>query len=345
MSYIPILPQNQPHVTASVDNYLHRDRNRCIVVILTSLLLLIWAGVVFCAKVPIMLKERIAVYIDGGNLYRKLKNLGIPEESSRFNFSAFVEYLVGDRVLVSKRYYVGIVRNVDGSQKSENMVKGQQKFLNSLRDEGFEVKPGKIMYDEGLIREKGVDVKLSLDIAIGAVDNLYDTAIVISSDTDLVPVIKYVKNAKKKSVEYVGFGSNPSLGMIKESSVPRIFSKQDVSSFQTKTLKFKESLIELITSGQKTFTWRLFDEKQIKSGDVLIFKISETSKEFAQARAVTITEKKLCDISEMDYEKSGVSYQSLDERVGHYKKMYGENVSGENVVKIIQFELIEKYTK
>ena len=177
-------------------------------------------------------KERVAVYIDGGNTYRRLKELGIPERLARIDYSAFIEHLVGERVLVSKRYYIGIVRNVDGSEKAEKMVKDQQKFLNNLKTEGFEVKYGRIMYDDGKIREKGVDIKLAVDLVIGASDNLYDTTIVISSDTDLIPAIKYVYKAKKKNVEYIGFGSNPSFGMIKESSISRVFSNIDMAKFQ-----------------------------------------------------------------------------------------------------------------
>ncbi len=176
--------------------------------------------------------EIIAVYIDGGNTYRRLKEIGIPEKSKRFDFSAFVEHLAGERSLGSKRYYVGIVKNFENSRKGEKMVKDQQKFLEGLRSENFEVKSGKIMYDGGRIREKGVDVKLSVDLVIGAVDDLYDTAIVISSDTDLIPAIKYVRKAKNKNIEYIGFGSNPSFGMIKECSAPRVFSKIDLLKFQ-----------------------------------------------------------------------------------------------------------------
>jgi uncharacterized LabA/DUF88 family protein len=178
-------------------------------------------------------KESAAVYIDGGNTYRRLKDLGIPENSRRFDYSTFVRHLVGKRNLISKRYYVGIVRNFDNSEKGARMEKSQQKFLNNLRDEGFDIKPGRIMYDgTDRIREKGVDVKLSVDLVIGAVDNLYDTAVVVSSDTDLIPAIKYVRSAKNKIIEYVGFANNPSLGLIKESSMSRVFSKTDLSQFQ-----------------------------------------------------------------------------------------------------------------
>lgn len=181
--------------------------------------------------------EVVAIYIDGGNTYKRLKSLGIPQKLNRFDYSAFVKHLVGRRTLLSKRYYIGTVKNVDGSEKSEKMVRSQQKFLNGLQKEGFEIKRGKIMYDGGSIREKGVDVKLSLDLVVGAVDNLYDTAIVISSDTDLIPAIKYVIKAKNKKVEYIGFGADASFGMIKEASTPRIFSDIDLFQFQTKTDK------------------------------------------------------------------------------------------------------------
>lgn len=177
-------------------------------------------------------KERVVVYIDGSNTYNKLKKLGLPEEGKRFDFSAFVSHIIGERKLVSKRYYVGIVRNHDGSEKSETLARKQQQFLETLRSTGFEVKPGKIMYDGGRIREKGIDVKLAVDLVVGAADSLYDTAIVISSDTDLIPAIKYAISAKGKRVEYIGFAGTPSLGMIKECSSQRLFAAEDLLSFQ-----------------------------------------------------------------------------------------------------------------
>ncbi len=176
-------------------------------------------------------REKVAVYIDGSNTYNKLKKLGLPDKDKRFDFSAFVSHIVGERQLVSKRYYVGIVRNHDDSEKSEKLVRKQQQFLESLRSTGFEVKPGKIMYDGGRIREKGVDVKLAVDLVIGAADNLYDTAVVVSSDTDLIPAIKYLRY-KKKDVEYIGFAGDPSLGMIKECNTQRLFSREDLAPFQ-----------------------------------------------------------------------------------------------------------------
>ncbi|MBI5004484.1 NYN domain-containing protein [Candidatus Kaiserbacteria bacterium] len=179
-------------------------------------------------------RDRVAIYFDGNNTYNKLKGLGLPERSQRFSFAKFAAHLVGeDRELVSKRYYVGIVRNHDNSEKGEAFVKGQQKFLDGLRTDGFDVKPGRIMYDgKDRIREKGVDVKLAVDLVIGAADDMYDVAIVVSSDTDLIPAIKYVRNGKNKVVEYIGFAGMPSIGMVKECNTQRLFSKEDLLPFQ-----------------------------------------------------------------------------------------------------------------
>lgn len=96
-------------------------------------------------------KDRVAVYIDGSNTYNKLKKLGLPDEDKRFDFSAFISHIIGERQLVSKRYYVGIVRNHDNSEKSEKLVRKQQQFLETLRTDRFEIKRGKIMYDGGRI--------------------------------------------------------------------------------------------------------------------------------------------------------------------------------------------------
>ena len=46
--------------------------------------------------------------------------------------------------------------------------------------------------------EKGIDVMMSLDIVIGARDDLYDVAVVVSADTDLDPAIEAAVVAGKK---------------------------------------------------------------------------------------------------------------------------------------------------
>ena len=89
------------------------------------------------------------------------------------------------------------------------------------------------MYDSGKTREKGTDVKIAADLIIGAIDNLYNTAILVSSDTDLIPAIRYIKFRKKK-LEYVGFSHAPSFGIQKFANFSRLLLPLDVEKFKAK---------------------------------------------------------------------------------------------------------------
>lgn len=182
-------------------------------------------------------KERIAVYIDGSNFYGYLKDKEINfPKGTKFNFKEFVDFLVGDeRQLVSKRYYTGVFRNLDGSDKSKNLVSGQQKFFSNLKNDGFIIKRGRIMPIDKVYKEKGTDVKIAVDLIVGAVDNLYDTAILVSSDTDLIPAVRYIKY-KDKKIEYVGFAHAPSLGIQKYANFSILLLPRDIERFKEKTL-------------------------------------------------------------------------------------------------------------
>src|SRR3989344_970626 len=182
-------------------------------------------------------KEKVAIYIDGSNFYGYLKDKEINfPKGTKFNFKEFVDFLVGDkRQLVSKRYYTGVIRNLDGSDKSKNLVSGQQKFFSRLKNDGFTIKRGRIMPIDKVYKEKGTDVKIAVDLIVGAVDDLYDTAILVSSDTDLIPAIRYIKY-KSKRFEYVGFAHAPSLGMQKYADLSRLLLPQDIEKFREKRL-------------------------------------------------------------------------------------------------------------
>jgi uncharacterized LabA/DUF88 family protein len=182
-------------------------------------------------------KERVAVYIDGSNFYGYLKDkkIGFPQ-GSKFDFKRFVDFLVsGRRELISKRYYTGVFRNFDNSEKSKNLVAGQQKFFTNIEKDGFVIKRGRIMPLGNLYKEKGTDVKISVDLIVGAVDDLYDTAILVSSDTDLIPAIRYIRY-KEKKLEYVGFAHSPSLGIQKYANISRLLLPEDVDKFKKNTL-------------------------------------------------------------------------------------------------------------
>lgn len=178
--------------------------------------------------------KKVAIYIDGSNLYHKLKDLAV-ENTLDFNYRALADFLAHGRKVVSYRYYIGVVRAKEGNEKANKMRTEQQKLFSNLEKQGFCIKRGYLMESGGKFHEKGVDVKIATDMLIGAYDNLFDTAILLSSDTDLIPAIKHIRYLKKE-IEYIGFSHCPSFGLQKNAALSRLLIKDDISQFIIPTL-------------------------------------------------------------------------------------------------------------
>lgn len=179
------------------------------------------------------IKQRVAVFIDGSNLYHKLKDLNL-KNSTYFQYGKLAQFLVRNDILVTKRYYIGVVRAKGGDEKAKQLQRNQMKLFNHLgsKQEGFVVERGYLMKSDGVFHEKGVDVKIAVDLLVGAYEDTYDRVVLISSDTDLIPVIEKVKSLGKK-VEYIGFSHKPSYGLIKSTSETRLLTKEEIFAFQT----------------------------------------------------------------------------------------------------------------
>lgn len=59
-----------------------------------------------------------------------------------------------------------------------------------------------------------MDVKIAIDLLVGAHEGIYDTVIFIFSDIDLIPAIQKIKHLGKE-VEYIGFSHKYGLGLQK----------------------------------------------------------------------------------------------------------------------------------
>lgn len=175
---------------------------------------------------------RIAVFIDGSNLYSKLKGLQV-KATSEFDYLGFVKHLVKDGEFVYVGYYVGQVRVEKNNPRSEALYSNQQKFFHrlSIQIPNIEIVRGHIQNYNGIYKEKGVDVRLALDICNQAKENLYDRAIVVSSDSDLLPAIRMAQ-AVGKEIEYIGFTNSSSIAMFRECGFKRLLSYEDLKPFE-----------------------------------------------------------------------------------------------------------------
>lgn len=107
-----------------------------------------------------------------------------------------------------------------------------------------------------------------------------------------------------------------------------------------KTLKFAPELVLLVLSGEKTSTWRLFDDKDLQVGDELSLVNKMTGGEFAQAKIVTVREKTLAQIDEADFDAGHERYESKEKMLAAFQSCYGDSVTMDTLVKLIKFELI-----
>ena len=170
--------------------------------------------------------KQVAIFIDGSNLYHRSARF-VPR-GKRIDYTKLADLLTSGRPCAAKRYYVGILRNYDESSKSQRLVRVQRGFLNGLvRRDGYVIKKGRMQYSGVRPREKGVDVKIAIDMVVGAIDDLFDTAILVSSDTDLIPAVKYVRH-KGKRVEYVAV-SKTSYNLKKVSDVTTELTAADIA--------------------------------------------------------------------------------------------------------------------
>ncbi|HMO78181.1 MAG TPA: ASCH domain-containing protein [Candidatus Paceibacterota bacterium] len=107
-----------------------------------------------------------------------------------------------------------------------------------------------------------------------------------------------------------------------------------------KTLKFFPELCEQILAGTKTTTWRLFDDKDLQIGDELVFVNKETLEQFGTGKITSLRTKTLRTLVESDW-NGHERYASAKEMYATYRKYYGDRVTPDTEVKIINFDFIK----
>lgn len=174
--------------------------------------------------------ERAIILIDGSNFYHRLKELHLRHLLS-FDYAAFANFLCGaKRKLMGCTYYIGAVREEVGNERSQKLMANQVRLINRLRQQKWGVQLGEMLQHDGIYHEKGVDVRMAVDLVAGAYEDLYDRAFLVSSDSDLIPALEKVR-AKEKHITYVGFSHNPSHALIAHSNIRRLLTREEFEQF------------------------------------------------------------------------------------------------------------------
>ena len=98
--------------------------------------------------------------------------------------------------------------------------------------------------------EKGSDVNIATELLIDAYENKYDTAVLISNDSDLIAPISYIKRKMKKKIVIL----NPQEGSSKQLTRFATFSK-DISGENLKKSLFPKELRDDTGKFKKPNSW------------------------------------------------------------------------------------------
>ena len=93
------------------------------------------------------------------------------------------------------------IKSEDEKNKYLRRMEAQQKFLRRVeRFNFFELTTLPLKYENGNIFQKGIDVRMAVDLVYHAFSNHFDSVVICSGDIDLVEAVKLVKRFGKKVI-------------------------------------------------------------------------------------------------------------------------------------------------
>lgn len=173
--------------------------------------------------------NEVILFIDGENFINKIEEVLKSKKIKKgktdlvaLDFNKLFNLPLKDYRISRKIYYAARLQShPETIEKSTELIAIQRKLKNNLISQGFEfimagnVRGQKVTVDHKakiVFKEKGVDVRIAVDLVSLACDKHLKTAILCSSDSDLQPAVKEVRN-RGGEVVYLGFEVNPNKGL------------------------------------------------------------------------------------------------------------------------------------
>ncbi len=194
---------------------------------------------------------RTILFIDGRNFIDKINSILDPNKEkdidfSIYNFEGLINKALSEINIDKKIFYFGkLIKHPETIKKSEQLIEKQRKLKTHLEKQGFEVViAGRVRghiekcikgHETLTFREKGVDVRIAVDMVTLACDKELKTAIIGSSDSDLQPAIKELEKREVERI-YLGFEDSPNKGLTFTTNRTILIRNSEVREFATKTL-------------------------------------------------------------------------------------------------------------
>jgi uncharacterized LabA/DUF88 family protein len=152
--------------------------------------------------------EKVAVFIDGANLYHSIKSY----YKGVLDYGVLLAAAVGDRKLLRATFYIVEKQEADDSGATSGATggaSGARSFVYNLNKFGYKVRSKPLVVHETLTAsgEKTISHKGDWDIGV-VVDMMRlaahaDTYVLVSGDGDYVDAVEYLQSEKGIRVEVI----------------------------------------------------------------------------------------------------------------------------------------------
>jgi uncharacterized LabA/DUF88 family protein len=166
-----------------------------------------WLWVFFCPEKVVMEKmeneksmkpQRVVAFIDGFNFYHSLANDVGLRKFKWTDLWKLITCFTGKHETLTDVYYFTALCSWDKPKKAKH-----QHYIQAVKSQGVKVVLGRFKQKQTWCRncktcfktheEKRTDVNIAIYLLKLAYEGCYDTALLMSGDTDLIPAIQAVK--------------------------------------------------------------------------------------------------------------------------------------------------------
>ena len=145
-----------------------------------------------------VLGERVVIFIDGSNIFHAIRALNI-----KIDYSRLVRFLSKDKYLIRAYYYSSMprVEDVEKDTPEWDSLMRQRKFISELKNMGIKPRIANLRkLASGEWLEKEVDIMLATDMLALAFRNAYDTAVLVSGDSDFCYTVETIQDLGKRVI-------------------------------------------------------------------------------------------------------------------------------------------------
>lgn len=188
---------------------------------------------------------RAQLFVDGENFIYKIEDSlikqGIDKDKisvENIDLKKLIKFAFPDLKINKSCYYSAKLQfHKDSAKKSKELILKQRILKTTLEKQGFDfilagnVRPQLVKVDgksKTIFKEKGVDVRIAVDLVSLCCDKDIDVAILCSSDSDLQPA---VAEARKRGIEviYLGFENSPNKGLTYTTNRTILFRNNEIA--------------------------------------------------------------------------------------------------------------------